>query len=465
MDFQLRHVHGSSDISVVPFAYRLRWLIVSVTVAACGSLMTIGADSRWLAALGDAVLESRRVPQGVPYAAAASSGWHNVPVLGELIFAGLERGLGDRGLILLQVVAVAIALAVVARGMPAEAGIFLLLVPIAALDSFLVVRSQVFSLALFPLLVLLLRREAAEPSRRIWLLVPLVALWANLHGGVLIGLAVAACYLLFERLRHDKWTAVAVLIASAAAVFATPAGLATAAYYRHVFGNAWRASHQGLWATPSLRHPFDIAFFVCIPVLGFMALKARPRAWEYAAGAGLALSAVTAARNEVWLVLFLAPAAVRHLQHLPAPRLPMRRALALVALLMPATVLALAVGSPSSARVGAGPALQQQAVSAAHGTPILADPYDAEQLALGGAKIVIGNPIDAFTKHDQWLYLHWLQGSETAAYHLTSNAGAVLIGKDDPAQRLVARNPAFCRAAADQRDVLYVRCADLHISR
>jgi hypothetical protein len=448
----------------VPFAYRLvsarlRWLIVSVTVAACGSLMTVGADSRWLAALGNAVIDTKRVPQGVPYAAEGSSGWHNVPVLGELIFAGLERGLGDYGLILAQVVAVAIALAVVARGMPAEAGIVLLLVPIAALDSFLVVRSQVFSLALFPVLVLLLRREAAEPSRRIWMLVPLTALWANLHGGVLIGLAVAACYLLFDRLRQDRWTAAAVLLASAAAVFATPAGLATAAYYHHVFGNAWRASHQGLWASPSLRHPFDVAFFACLPLLGFMAIKARPRAWEYAASAGLALSAVTASRNEVWLVLFLAPVAVRHLQHLPAPPLPMRGALTFVAVLMPAAVLALAIGSHSSTRSGAGSALQRQAVSAAHGAPILADPYDAEQLALKGAKIVIGNPIDAFTLHDQRLYLHWLKGSQTAADQLTSNAGAVLIGKDDPARRSVARNPAFCRAAADRRDVLFVRCA------
>jgi hypothetical protein len=447
----------------VLFAYRLvsarlRWLIVSVTVAACGSLMTIGTDSRWLAALGDGVLRTKRVPQGVPYAAAASSGWHNVPVLGELIFAGLERGLGDQGLILVQVLAVAIALTVVARGMPAEAGIVLVLVPISALDAFVVVRAQVFSLALFPLLVLLLRREAAEPSRRIWLLVPMIALWANLHGGVLVGLAVAACYLLFDRVRHDRWTAVTVLVASAAAVFATPALFGTAAYYEHVFHNAFLAAHQGLWARPSPRHPFDLAFFACIPVLGFMAIKARPRAWEYAVGAELALAAATAARNEVWLVLFLAPAAVRRLQHLPAPRPPVRRALTLVAVVIPTAVLALTVGSHSSSGFGAGTSLRRDAVIAAHGTPILADPYDAERLALDGAKIVIGNPIDAFDQHDQRLYLHWLDGSEAAATQLASHSGAILVGRSDPASRALARSPAFCRAAADRHDVLYVPC-------
>jgi hypothetical protein len=447
----------------VSFAYRLssarlRWLIVSVTVAACGSLTTIGTDSRWLAALGDAVIRTRRVPQGVPYADAASNGWHNVPVLGELIFAGLERGLGDRGLILVQIIAVAIALTVVAREMPAEAGIVLVLVPIASLDAFVVVRAQVFSLALFPLLVLLLRSEAGLPTRRIWLLVPLIALWANLHGGVLIGLAVAACYLLFERFRRNPWTAVTVLIASAAAVFATPAVFETAAYYEHVFHNAFLAAHQGLWARPSARHPFDLAFFAGIPVLAFMAVKARPRWWEYVAGAGLAVAAATAARNEVWLVLFLAPAAVRRLQQLPPPSPRIRPALALAAVLIPAAVLALTVGSHGSSGYGAGPSLRREAVVAAHGTPILADPYDSERLALDGARIVIGNPIDAFGRRDQLLYLHWLGGSEAAGAELAARSGAVLVGRNDPASRALARSRAFCRAASDRRDVLYVPC-------
>ena len=443
-------------------AYRpsaqLRWLIVSVTVAACGSLMTIGTDSRWLAALGEAVLRTRRVPHGVPYADAASTGWHNVPVLGELIFAGLERGLGDRGLILLQIVAVAIALAVVAREMPAEAGIVLVLVPIASLDAFLVVRAQVFSLALFPLLVLLLRRESDVPSPRIWMLVPLIALWANLHGGVLIGLAVAACYLLFDRFRRTRWTAVTVLLASAAAVLATPALLDTAAYYEHVFRNAFLAAHQGLWARPSAHHPFDLAFFAAIPVFGFMAIKARLRAWEYAAGAGLALAAATAARNEVWLVLFLAPAAVRRLQQLPAPSPPIRPALALAGLVVPGAVLALTVGGHGSSGFGAGSSLRRAAVVAAHGTPILADPYDSERLALEGAKIVIGNPIDAFDQRDQLLYLHWLDGNEAAGAQLASRSRAILVGRGDPASRALARSPGFCRAAADRHDVLYVSC-------
>ena len=57
------------------------------------------------------------------------------------------------------------------------------------------IRGQLFSLPLFAACALLLRAETREPSRRIWLLVPLLALWGNLHGAVLTGAAVAGAYL------------------------------------------------------------------------------------------------------------------------------------------------------------------------------------------------------------------------------------------------------------------------------
>jgi hypothetical protein len=461
-------VHGGYGAPARPagaatFVHRVRsvplqWVIVFLIVLACGALMTIGPDARWLAALGDLIVQTHGVPSGVPYASAFSSGWHNVPVLGELIFSGLEHGLGDQGLILAQATAVAVALAVVARGMPTEAGIVLLLVPLAAANAFLVVRAQLFSVALFPLLLVLLHREAAAPSRRIWWLVPLIALWGNLHGGVLIGLVVATAYLLLDRLRHDRRTAVLVLLASVAAVFVTPAGVGTAAYYQDVFQNVWLTSHQGLWATPSLRQPADLAFLAGTLPLALLAIRSRPRAWECAAGAALALAAANAARNEVWLVLFLAPLAVRRLHQFPRPGPAVRRALALLALVACAGVLVLALANRPGPVHGAGLSLRQLAIADARGTPILANPYDAEQLALQGAKIVIGDPIDAFTRHDQRLYWNWLRGSETATAELSAGSRVILIGKTDAPQRVLAHDSAFCEAAADRYDILYLRC-------
>ncbi len=249
-----------------------------------------------------------------------------------------------------------------------------------------------------------------------------------------------------------------MLAASGAAALATPAGFGTIAYYRGVLGNAWASSHQGLWAPPSLHHPLDILFALSALALVLLAVGGRPRLWEYVAGAGLAVSAATAARNEVWLVLFIAPAAMRGLRRARMPRPPVRLALALVPLAAAAMVTALAWASPSRNELGASASLRSQAIAAAGGTPILADPFDAEQLALAGAKVVIGNPIDAFRLREQLLYMHWLQGEGVAASSLAPASHVVLVSRALPVSRQLARDPSFCREAADRLAVLYVRC-------
>ena len=86
-----------------------------------------------------------------------------------------------------------------------------------------VVRAELFSLALFPVLLLLLRREAGWRTQRIWLVVPLLALWSNLHGGVLVGFAALAAYLVLDRGRYAPLESLGVLVASALALLATPA--------------------------------------------------------------------------------------------------------------------------------------------------------------------------------------------------------------------------------------------------
>ena len=157
----------------------------------------MGADARWLAALGEEIVEKGSIPSGIPYAAAPSMDWVNVPVLGELTFHALQVIGGDKGLLLAQLVVATAALILLALGMralgasDAASAAVLMVVFFAAAPSFIIVRAQLFSLVLFCGALLLLRAEARSPSWRIWLLVPLTALWANLHGAVLVGLSVA----------------------------------------------------------------------------------------------------------------------------------------------------------------------------------------------------------------------------------------------------------------------------------
>ena len=81
---------------------------VLAVVAVAALLGRVGADARWLAALGHAVSARGAVPVGIPFAVASTAHWHNPLVLAELVFGAL----GDRGLMVAQLAAVFAALVV-----------------------------------------------------------------------------------------------------------------------------------------------------------------------------------------------------------------------------------------------------------------------------------------------------------------------------------------------------------------
>ncbi|MGO9823026.1 MAG: hypothetical protein ACLPTJ_20545, partial [Solirubrobacteraceae bacterium] len=288
--------------------------VVVTGIAALAGI--VGADARWLAALGHVITRSGAIPTGVPFAAAPTAHWHNAVVLAELIFGWLESALGDRGLMLAQVVAVAAAVIVLMRdaraaGASAEgAGAAVLLAAMGALTSFTIARVQLFSLVLFPVLMALLRSDARAPSWRIWLALPLIALWSNLHGGVLIGVGVLVIYLAIVRLRRSPLTAIGVGAGALVALCMTPAGLSTISYYRGLLGNQAAARGSGLWAPLSLTAPLDLLLIAVVIVLVLQLRKSRPALWELVVSAVLAVATIQAGRSGVWLVMFLAvPAA------------------------------------------------------------------------------------------------------------------------------------------------------------
>ncbi len=443
-----------------PVQVRLTVLVGCFVTALCALLATVGADADWLAALGREIAHSWSIPGGVPFAAASSAGWHNVPVLGELIFHALQAAFGTRGLVLAQLAAVVACLwllsADLRRGGVADApaALVLILTAFAAAPALLIVRSQLFSLALFPVLVLLLREEARRPSRRVWLLVPLTALWSNLHGGVLLGVAVAGAYLVFARARQEWRVAVGVLAGMVVALFATPALAQTADYYRGVIGSQAASHGEGMWRPLSLAAPFDVVFLVVAIPLVVLALRSKPALWEVVVTAGLAVTAVRASRNEVWLALFIAVPAARALAGSRPWRaaVPRGAASALAGLLVLLTIVGFA-RTPSPA--GASPRLLKQAARWSGGAPILADGVDAEQLALAGDRILIGNPLDAFSVREQRLYLDWLAGRPSGDPE-ASRVRVVLVTAGSAAQRRLAARKDFAELGRDKRAVLYV---------
>src|SRR5207253_1666080 len=88
--------------------------------------------------------------------------------------------------------------------------------------------------------------------------------------------------------------------------------------------------------------------------------------------------------------------------------------------------------------------------------PVLADGINAEEVALSGHRVVIGNPLDAFPKREQRLYLDWLAGRPSGDAELR-RADVVLVTVGSPPARRLARRSDFCRALHDRRAAVYVR--------
>ncbi|TML94625.1 MAG: hypothetical protein E6G03_11860 [Actinobacteria bacterium] len=445
----------------LPQSSRLTWLAVAFGAGSCALLATVGADARWLAALGEEIVEKGSIPSGIPYAAAPSMDWVNVPVLGELTFHALQVIGGDKGLLLAQLVVATAALILLALGMralgasDAASAAVLMVVFFAAAPSFIIVRAQLFSLVLFCGALLLLRAEARSPSWRIWLLVPLTALWANLHGAVLVGLSVAGAYLVFERFRREPIVAAGVLTSSTLALFLTPAWGDSGDYYLGVLRSEAALRGEGMWAPLSSHAPFDVLFVALAVPLVMFALRFGLQLWELACLAAFATFTIHAGRNSVWLICIVAAPAARGLSERFLPEFVPRRRAMLLCSWVPAALLIAGVLQPAPAG-GASDLIRDRAAALAAGSPILADGLDAERLALEGHRVWIANPLDAFDLRDQRLYLDWLDAAP-AGDRLLREGPVILVARGSPPDRRLARESSFRYAGGDSHAVIYVR--------
>ncbi len=429
------------------------WIVFAVTAFAAllASLGLIGADALWLVPVGGQVAHGH-LPHAILLASAPSSGWHDVPALAQLAFWAAYHALGgDRGLLALQVAAAAVGFWALARGLVREAAggtviAVSFVVLVGSLTAVFVVGVSLFSLALFPLLLLLLESESRRPSRRIWLAVAIVLLWGNLHGAVLAGWGLLACYAVFDRARREPWVAAGVLAAATAALFVNPALAGTLDYYRGVFGNEARRMGVGLWKPLELGG-VDLLMIAAAAVLLGLVIRGRRavRLWEAIAIAGLVVGTIGVARNGTWLLFVAAYPAARGL------RLgePSARVLRVAPLVFAGAALILVARGPTDP--GSRPLASRVARL---GAPVLASAVLGQQVQVAGGRVWVDNPIDAFRRADQRLYLLWVDGKPGGAAAV-AHAGYVLVARDSAAGRLAAHDRRLRLIGTTPKAALY----------
>ena len=163
-------------------------------------------------------------------------------------------------------------------------------------------RAQSLSYVLFVAVLALLAADSARPSRRVWLVLPLLALWANVHGSVTLGVALAVAAGVIQIFRRRP-RGIALCVGGAACLFASPYGFTLAHYYRSLLFNPLMGRFVGEWRAPA--YPAAVPFFALVVAVAWLlgrhwkTLSAFERlALLITAGAGF-----TAIRGIVWFLL------------------------------------------------------------------------------------------------------------------------------------------------------------------
>jgi hypothetical protein len=232
-------------------------------------------------------------------------------------------------------------------------------------------RAQSFAMPLFAALVWLLSRDARSPDRKILLILPLLALWANLHGSILIACvlvllrcAVGAGTAVRARRLRDLWRYAGLAAAAVLAPFASPYGSDMFHYYRSTATNGAFRQAVVEWGGTNLRGWFGPLFFLlaALAIVGITRPEIKLGLFDCLCLVFLVLIGIDTLRNVVWLPY----AAV---------------------ILLPA---GLARWSPQSASARLRPLLQASVIAGAIGvaliapkvtTPALDDPWPSAQAA------------------------------------------------------------------------------------
>ena len=194
-------------------------------------------DTFWHLAAGDWIIAQRTVPHTDPFSYTfAGAPWVAHEWLSEVLMAASFRAAGWSGVIVLTALAAALAMFQLARHLgrwlPAGPSLLLLLLAAACIATKLQARPHILALPVLEAWVaglFIARSKGCVPS---WRLLPVICLWANLHGSFVLGLFLVAPLALEAVLAEPAaWRRVmtrwgAFLLAATVAAMLTPHGWA-----------------------------------------------------------------------------------------------------------------------------------------------------------------------------------------------------------------------------------------------
>jgi hypothetical protein len=284
-----------------------RWLTPSFAdfqfLSVLGFLFALGAggwaqllvdcDAGWHIRTGQWILDHKAVPT-VDFYSFSKPGqpWYAWEWLAELIYGGLHRFGGLKAVALLGGIIVAVFGAVifrhaVRRGANVFIALPLVLMAIGASMVHVLARPHLWTLLLFAVSLLIIDRDRKNPSRAVWWLVPLTAVWTNLHGGFLAIIAtlglITAGTAVETWLGRSTWQAVKryglLTAAVAASSLANPYGWRLHVHLAEYLQTSWIRDSVAEFQSPSFRSEqalhYEILIFAGMAVCGWLLMRGR----------------------------------------------------------------------------------------------------------------------------------------------------------------------------------------------
>jgi hypothetical protein len=168
--------------------------------------------------------------------------------------------------------------------------------------SFSSLRAQTLAYVMFVPFFAFLCAESRRPTRRIWLALPVLVLWANVHGSVVVAAALAGLLGAVQFFQGMRRRGVLLAVGAAASVLATPYGLSLLGYYHSTMGNPLFKKYISEWAPPTFPSTSSVPLLL-IAGVGLVLIARRPRhftGFELAALLLLFIGGLAAVRSVVW---------------------------------------------------------------------------------------------------------------------------------------------------------------------
>jgi hypothetical protein len=180
---------GLLPLWVFAFAYALLFL--------AGDRLLIDPDTQWQITVGQWILDHHAVPQTDVYSfTMRGQAWISTQWLAQVIYAGVYTWFGWTGPVVLAAAASALTFALLARllsrSLSESATLVFVAVALALTAPHILARPHVLALPVMVMWIGGLIAAADRQGAPSFALLPLMALWANLHGGFVFGLMMIA---------------------------------------------------------------------------------------------------------------------------------------------------------------------------------------------------------------------------------------------------------------------------------